>query len=78
MRIDLASGGRRTVPVTDDVLDAGLTLAASAVDAAVSAAVAGHAEAVTGPWCRGCPGHAECDPGGAWLLAHPRHLAYGA
>ncbi len=66
-RIDLASGERRTVPVTDDVLDDGLTAAAVAVEAAMAARYTAPAVPTPGRWCRGCRGRAVCEPGLSWL-----------
>lgn len=66
-RIDLASGDRRTVAVTDDVLDTGLTAAARAVEAAVAARFTDPLEPVPGRWCAWCPGrHGPCGPGLEW------------
>lgn len=66
-RIDLASGERRTVPVTDDVLDDGLTAAAVAVAAAMAARYTAPAAPSPGGWCRACRGRTHCEPGRAWL-----------
>ena len=66
-RIDLASGERRTVPVTDDVLDDGLTAAAVALDAAMATRYTAPAVPTPGPWCRTCHGRDTCEPGRAWL-----------
>jgi hypothetical protein len=73
-RIDLGSGDRLTVPVTDDVLDLGLTSAALAVDGVVAAALTAGAEPAPGPWCGACPGRSACRPGGSWLMAHPDYF----
>jgi hypothetical protein len=77
-RIDLASGDRRTLPVTDDVLDDGLTAAAAAVEAAVAAAFGAPAEATPGPWCRRCRGLDVCGPAGPWRMARTDHLPHPA
>ena len=74
-RIDLASGDRRTVPVTDDVLDDGLTAAAVALDAAMAVRFTAPAEPTPGRWCRTCHGRTTCEPGGAWL---ERAISHGA
>jgi hypothetical protein len=66
-RIDLASGARRRVPVTDDVLDDGLTAAARAVEAAMAARYTAPATPTPGRWCRSCAGRTVCEPGAAWL-----------
>jgi hypothetical protein len=66
-RIDLVSGERRTVPVTDDVLDLGLTAAAAAIEAAVAARFTAPATPTPGPWCRWCQGRSgPCGPGANW------------
>ena len=74
-RIDLASGDRRTVPVTDDVLDDGLTAAAVALDAVMAARFTAPAEPVPGRWCRACHGRTTCEVGRAWL---DRAISHGA
>jgi hypothetical protein len=66
-RVDLVSGARRTVPVTDDVLDAGLTAAAQAVEAAMAARFTAPAAPTPGRWCAWCQGrHGSCGPGADW------------
>ena len=74
-RIDLASGERHTVPVTDDVLDDGLTAAAVALDAAMATRFTAPAEPTPGRWCRTCHGRTTCEPGRAWL---ERAISHGA
>lgn len=74
-RIDLASGERRTVPVTDDVLDDGLTAAAVAVEAAMAACHTAAAVPTPGRWCRSCRGRSLCEPGVSWL---ERAISHGA
>ncbi|MEA3018821.1 MAG: hypothetical protein QOI47_345 [Actinomycetota bacterium] len=64
-RIDLASGHRRTVAATDDVLDAGLTGAARAVEAAMAARYTAPAPPTRGAWCRACAGQPVCPAGHA-------------
>ncbi|HYD10510.1 MAG TPA: hypothetical protein VEA78_10435, partial [Acidimicrobiales bacterium] len=59
-RYDLDAGDRRSFPVTDDVLDAGLTLAASTVAAAIAARYTEPASPVPGGWCRTCRGREIC------------------
>ena len=66
-RIDLASGDRRRIPVTDDVLDDGLTLAARAVEAVTAAWFGPPAPTAPGRWCERCPGRDTCPPGRRWL-----------
>lgn len=66
-RIDLASGDRRRVPVTDDVLDTALSAAAVAVDAAMAARYTAPLTPTPGRWCRRCRGNVACGPGQAWL-----------
>jgi hypothetical protein len=60
MRIDVVSGDRWTVPVTDDVLDTGLTLAAAAVGAAMAARYTAPMTPTPGPWCPRCRGRDLC------------------
>jgi hypothetical protein len=66
-RIDLASGDRRRIPVTDDVLDTGLTAAATAVEAAMAARYTAPMEPTPGRWCARCAG-----ADGACPVAHRR------
>ena len=66
-RIDLVSGDRRTVPVTDDVLDDGLTAAAVSVAASMAARYTVPVVPTPGRWCRACTGRTRCEPGVAWL-----------
>lgn len=77
-RIDLVSGHRRTIPVTDDVLDTGLTLAATAVEAVMAARFTAPLEPVPGVWCLRCRGMDRCGPGGSWVMARPDHFNHGA
>lgn len=73
-RIDVAAGLRRVVPVTDDVLDHGLTVAATTLDAVASTRFTTPPEPVPGPWCGTCRGRADCavaSPSGSFrLVAH--------
>jgi hypothetical protein len=75
-RIDLTSGDRCTVAVTDDVLDTGLTSAAAAVEAAIAARFTAPLEPVPGRWCSRCRGVDRCLPGGSWLMARPGHFRH--
>lgn len=60
IRLDLASGGRDDVPVTDDVLDLGLTSAAAATEAAMAARYTEPLAPTPGRWCRRCRGRDVC------------------
>lgn len=66
-RVDITSGDRRTVAVTDDVLDSGLTDAARAVEAAMAARLTAPAVPTPSRACRTCRGNDVCEPGRAWL-----------
>lgn len=59
-RIDLVSGARDTVPMTDDVLDLGLTAAAAATEAAMAARYTVPLTPTPGRWCRRCRGRDVC------------------
>lgn len=70
VRVDLVSGARRRVPVTDDVLDGGLTLAALGLEAAMAARFSAPLVPVPGRWCRRCAGAGGgCEPGAAWIAS---------
>jgi hypothetical protein len=73
-RIDLATGDRRTVPATDDVLDDGLTAAAAAVGAVMAVRFTTPSEPIPGGWCNRCRGLATCHPGEAWVASHIRRF----
>jgi hypothetical protein len=60
IRIDLASGVRDTVPLTDDVLDLGLTAAAAATEAAMAARYTAPLVPTPGRWCNRCRGRDVC------------------
>jgi hypothetical protein len=60
IRVDLVSGDRDVVPVTDDVLDLGLTVGAAAAEAAMAARYTAPLTPRPGRWCRGCRGRDIC------------------
>jgi len=59
-RLDLVSGERRRVPVTDDVLDTALTAAARAVEATMAVRFTAPPLTSPGRWCRRCRGRDVC------------------
>jgi hypothetical protein len=66
----LATGTGGSIPVDDQLLDAGLTAAATAL-----AALIGQDTARTpGSWCRRCGRAAGCAPGQAWLTGPGRRV----
>ena len=66
-RVDLVAGGKRTWPVTDDVLDDGLTHGARAVEAAMAARYTDALPPTPGRWCHRCAGLTSCAAGATWV-----------